>query len=294
MDIQDIREKFAQDASSYTARKSSDHNAFGGFVKANGTYVKVGRWACHGWLNCMYFDRWGITSASPAKYVLSAVMHRHDNVSKKQQLDFIDWHVNRSPWAHVFVAKDADDIMKYGYVADADNCPSFLANAFISSRFMTESYSGDDFCKRADIYHELLDAGCNNSEAFIFAHMYTHVKKDLYPITYSRLQSGHSTFYGSMYQENYVRNFLRGTPVNLTSRKMSVGQGYEDGTVNKVWGDQGKSDAFNDVVVGLIPESRQKKDDLHIFRKAPKQGFEYTNRADFLSIIDQLRRIVNA
>ena len=293
MDILSIRQQFATSASRYNKTKSSDHNAFGGFISASGSYQEVGRWACHGWLGPAYFGRWGYSKQKPVKYVLSAVMHRHANVTKQQHLDFIDWQVNRSVWANLFVDKDANRILDLGHVVDADNCPDFIASAMIASRLMTESYSGDEICKRVDVYHELLDAGCSNEEAFFFCHMYNHTGKNTYPVVFSRWQSGHSTFFGNSYNEDYVRNFLRGNPVNKSKELLSEGKGYT--RVNGLWGNQStRSDAFGEAVKGIIPEQKHKKEDLHIFRKAPKEGFEYTNREDFMSVINQLRRIINA
>jgi hypothetical protein len=298
-DILPHREQFASDGEASRNKHSSDNNSYGAFILKDGSYAKVGAWVCHGWLSDYNLANHIKPKASVnkvgIKYVLSHVMKPH--VSDKLLRRFIDWLVNRSPWAHLHLDKDVDSILKYGYVVDADHSSAFITSGFIASRFVTESYTSknevEDRCK---VWAELLDMGCSENEAFFFAHMYTSdgVKGSVYPITFARWSSGHSTFFANNYQENYVRAFLQGTPVNLGKAVLSVPKGYENYTLNKVWGEQTGKDSFGERVQRLVPTSKNEKQDLHIFRKAPSKGYSYKDREDFMSIIEQLRGIINA
>lgn len=291
MTLDEIRTQFAKDAARGRAARSGSYNSFGAFVNKKDEYILVGKWVCHGWLGegTVGSRGWG---AGGIKYVLSAVMYPH--MDKDDVPVFIDWLVNRSPWAEVFVDKDVNSILKYGYLVNADFPTRFIASAMIASRFLSESYSGDTFESRCKVWRELLDMGCTENEAFMFAHMYDATStKVLYPITASRLSSGHSTFLGFGYQEGYVRNFLNATPANLTGRKLSSGVGYIYDTICNIWGSSYDSDSFWERVQKIVPRSRNQGVDHNIFRQMVAKTYSYKNREDFASVITQLREMLN-
>lgn len=293
-----IREQFAKDGASARQTRSSDNNSYGAFILKDGSYHKIGKWVCHGWLSAWNVEECHANrqkyKEAGISYVLSHVMKPH--VSDALLRRFIDWLVNRSPWQHIFVTKDVDDILEYGYVVDANYPTAFITSAFIASRFISESYTAKgEIEKRCAVYEEMLNMGVSENEAFFFAHMYTGTsKKGVYPVSYSRWQSGHSTFYGSMYQEDYVRNFLRGHVACMPTPMLSEAKGYENNTINRLWSKYTSKDSFSDVVISLRPISKSEKVDHHIFRKAPAVGYEYKDREDFMSVIEQLRGIINA
>lgn len=293
MDLMKARKQFAEDAAEYRADRSSSNNSFGGFIDLKGNYVRVGRWVCHGWLKSYEVTRNNWVN-NGAKYVLSAVMK--PNMSKEDLKIFIQWLVTESPYAHIFVDKDVKSILEYGYLVDAAHPAAFITSALITSRFPTESYVNvQTFTKRNMVWRELIDMGVNKTEAFFFAQLYDAASiKSLYPITPSRLSSGHTPFHSFGYQENYVRNFLNGTPqLQEYTTLLSKGYGYVDGTVDNVWGKKSdNSEAFWNVVKALAPQNKTKGKDHNIFRKVVVDTLEYTNREDFLSVIDQLRGVI--
>jgi hypothetical protein len=213
-----------------------------------------------------------------------------------QMLKFVDWLINRSPWEQVFIDKNPARVIKLGYLVDAQQSSSFVCSAMVASRFMTESYSGESWQSRVKVYQELLDMGCSENEAFMFAHMFnsTEWEKNLYPIVFSRLSSGHSTFYGSCYGREYILNFLKGTPVNLSGETLSNCAGYPSDSINKTWGRATKTDRFAEDVKSLRPLSDSVKTEYNIFKINKSQEFEYSSRGDFLSVISQLKEIIYA
>lgn len=295
------REQFLLDSKEERLERTCDNNSYGAFILKDDTYLKVGRWVCHGWLsdynvshhilNIKDRDKIKVQGIS---YVLSAVMKPH--VSKGLLLRFVDWLINRSPWAAIFVDKNPESVVKYGYVVDANYPANFIASAMIASRFVTESYvAKGEVEDRCAVYEELLNMGVTENEAFFFAHMYTASNaKSVYPIQFSRWSSGHSTFSAYNYQENYVRSFLTGKPVNLEKNLLAAGLGYGSNTINNLWGNPTDKDSFGKAVQDLVPLRKEEKKDHHIFRKAPVKGYQYTNREDFMSIIEQLREMLNA
>lgn len=296
-DLLKIREKFASDAADYVSRRSSEHNSFGAFILSDNSYFLVGKWVCHGWLsdnNITGYIKNREKLKIGIKYVLSAVMTPW--VTEDKLLAYIDWLVNRSPWEKIFLDKDAKSVRKLGYLIDANYPSSFIGSAMIASRFMTESYSGDRWQTRCHLYQELLEVGCTENEAFIFSHIYDSTTyKSLYPVSFSTLSSGHSTFYATYYQENYVRNFLSGTPVNVGKNTLAQGRGYEYSSLNSTWGDATGKNSFLDKVSSLVPVHKHLKQDLHIFRRIiSKDQYQILDREDFSSIISQLRECLYA
>jgi len=297
MDLSEIREKFATSASEYTDHRHIDNNSFGAFILADNTYFEVGKWVCHGWLseyNMQHYIVGREKLKKGVKYALSAVMKPW--VSEDKLLRYIDWLINRSPWEKIFVDKDATSVRQLGYLVDANHPSSFIGSAMVASRFMTESYSGKSWECRCKVYQELLEIGCTENEAFFFAHMYNiEVDKGLYPLVFSRLQSGHWTFFGSNYQENYVRNFLTGHVAKTGANILASGKGYESDTLNSTWGlTDLSSDAFGKKVQALQPIRMEVKKDHHIFRKLRVDSYSIQDRADFISIINQLKGLLNA
>lgn len=292
-DVQNQREAFAKGAEGYTSRYSSDHNAYGGFIYEDGTTHVVGRYACHGFLGTYSMET--LRKKAKISYLMSAVMHPHSNVSKEDLHHFIDWLVNRSPWHMIFADKDVERIIKLGHLVDANHPTTFIASGMIASRFPTESYSGTEIVGRFAVYKELLQMKVSENEAFFYAHMFApNAYNRLYPITFSRFSSGHSTFFAHNYQENYVRNFLEGKVVHVGKNVLAKGRGYESGYLNKTWGDKTDKDSFGEAIKRLRPIRANVKVDHHIFRKAPAVGYSYADRDDFASIIEQLRGKINA
>ncbi len=292
MDLMDARKQFADEAASYRASRGGSNNSFGAFIDKKDNYVYVGNWVCHGWLKQYEIERRSWLKHG-AKYVLSAVMKPH--MDKDDVPIFIDWLVNRSPYAAVFVDKDVQSILKYGYLVDADHPSQFIASALMASRFPTEAYTGSDtFARRCLVWKELLTIGCTENEAYFFAHMYNAASvKNVFPITPSRLGSGHNPFYGYQYGEGYVRNFLNATPqIPKGARRLSEGYGYPPDSIDCIWGRQISGEAFWTVVQGLAPKVATAGKDYNIFRRIKREGLEYRNREDFKSVIDQLREVI--
>lgn len=297
MDLMEARAQFAADAAPYKKEILSSQNSFGAFFSNNNDYVLIGKWVCHGWLQDHHIDSHSGRShySSGIKYVMSAVMKpRTDSDHLKT---YVDWLINQSPYQHIFVDKDPDSVMKYGYLVDADNCPSFITSAMIASRFLTESYlGGASVLQRAQTHKELLNLGLSGTEAFVFAQMFSSEKAGhIYPITFNPFCSGHSVFHSTAYQEDYVRNFLSGNPVGLTSFRLSKREGYSGG-IHDMWGKPDRKDrnTFLDWVKGRVPIRKALKTDHNIFRKAPQSGWSYTNGEDFLSVIEQVKERLNA
>lgn len=296
MNLQDIveeRNAFQRDANPYRQKMEGGSNTFGGYITADGVYHRFGPYVCTGWMHTYNFS--ATLSILPegggrkVVFLLSAVMSSVG--TQKQTVAYIDWLINRSPWAEIFVDKDAKQVFALGYVIDTTKPANLIGNALIACRLFTESYvAGAKF--RVKTYLELLELGCSEQEALLFSQMYAPSERG-YPYTFSRFSSGHAVFTASGADQTYYQNFLRSTPANLTESFQDL-QGYECGTINSTWGTTTGNDTFANKVKSLHPIRAEKKKDLNIFRKETREAFSYGNKQDFLSVIQQLRELINA
>ncbi len=303
-DILKHREAFAIGAGQYQHASASGHNAYGAFILRDNTLGTVGPWVCHGWLKDETFpeylrqDNLNLRlrrGASPV-YILSAVMHLH--TSKEFARSYIHWLVNESNWAEVFVDKDADSIMRLGYLVDANKPSNLIASAFVASRFLTESYTGtEQLLLRHKVYEKLLTLGCSRNEAFMFCHMYTpEVSKKFYPIVPMLFKTGHTPFSYSGVTQAVVKNFLTNNRVGLSTHTIAERVGYSSNSISAVWGSVTTPDAnsFWTKVMAIAPAKATKSVDHNIFRKIKVNGVSFSSDEDFLSVINQLRAIVHA
>lgn len=78
---------------------------------------------------------------------------------------YIDWLVNRSPYAPAFITKDAESCMEKGYVATTTDVPSNqMVGGFIAQRRLWE------YSDMARAWYEFVKAGMNENLAYCMAH----------------------------------------------------------------------------------------------------------------------------
>lgn len=292
-DILKQRKVFAEAALSPRSEPSSSHNSFGGFILDDMSLRTIGTWVCHGWLipyNLSTLCNKHKFQSKDIKYILSACMHSF--ASQDKVLAHIDWLVNRSPWASIFLDKDVARIYELGFVVDAHAPSNLVGNGLVATRFYTESYVSD-WKNRAPINQEFLDMGFTETEAYLFTHLYAPDKKSLYPVTYSRYSSGHAVLSSSNVGKEYYKNFLSGNPVNLSGSIRECG-GYPTDTLNATWGKSVSGDRFSERVQALRPIIAVQKKDLHIFRRTAREAWSYENREQLKSVLTQLKEMIYA
>lgn len=290
-EIQKLREQFRNSFLSYAAcaEKRTAYNTYTGFIRTNNTLSVIGKWACHAPISDYNWSRWVGSDATP-KYFLSFVTSALTKGAEKLLPGYIDWLINRSPWQTIFVDKDVNSVLQYGHLVDCSQPSSFIGSAMIASRFFNEAYD-TSIQPRYKVYERLLGVGATENEAFFYSHMFTHDPRQ--GVYFAPFSSGHSTFYAQNYQESYVRNFLRATPVYLReSETLKKGKGYSSGSLNRVWGDTTTSNAFLNWAKGVAPKRGNVKEDLNIFRKIKGKSFYFTSDEDLYSLLEQLRERV--
>ena len=285
-DIVKQREKLRKGVVPYLDHHGAGHNSYGGFLLDDGELVVNGTGVCHGWMQIGSMAPRKITGRM--KFVLSSVMKSWG--TRPQTLAHTDWLINRSPWASIFVDKNAESVLELGHVLDVTQPANLIGSGVIASRFFTESYVADAR-KRIRGYLEFLNLGCSENEALLFSQLYSFSDSS-YPVNYSRFSSGHAVFYSNGVGAKYYKNFLTNNPTLLTESFNELG-GYRTGTLNAVWGSNG-SDSFSVKVQALRPIKAQKKKDLNIFRKVNRDAWTYDNAADLKSVTNQLKELIYA
>jgi hypothetical protein len=98
-------------------------NAFG-FIFADGTYDLFPSNECLGLINCP--ERF--CRDKPVAYFIGAASGSVSNTTKKA----VDWLLNRSPYAVVFVTKDAEEAIKKGVILNTKRCVAITVAALRS------------------------------------------------------------------------------------------------------------------------------------------------------------------
>lgn len=224
---------------------------------------------CHGGLRAGNYN----LPTGKLEYILSSVqppgpplVTTHTRESFKP---FIHWLVNESPYADVFITKDPDDILKYGYVLRTDKPYDLVACALIASRLPTENYNRD-LSIRYRLWEKFRELGFNGSESFVLSHVFNTEKvgKNLFPIIYNPLYSGHASLQPDFAKVEGLKRFLLGQP--MTSRKtFKENRGYGEGLL-KLW-EVSDGTSLPAVLKRIPPPNTVMAKNFNIFKKVDKE-----------------------
>lgn len=122
---------------------------------------------------------------------------------------FIDWLINRSPMAKVFVTKSSRIAMsKRGVVLSAKHPANLMQAGLIASRYIME------WSSHVKLWGELTSRGVEENLAFIIANFFT-INKDNKVSSYGGF-AGHRVFDSSLLDVKAMKNFINNTPEYLT------------------------------------------------------------------------------
>lgn len=161
------------------------------------------------------------------EYVLSFLMGYHDN---EEERFYLDWLVNRSPWAVVFPEKDIDIIRDNGLIASTDHPSNLVVGGLIASRAYVE--------KRDSItaFKSLCEAGVAGNMAYVLslcAYSLDYPKR----LHWRKQRDGHSALAQSYMDKHALSNFINGI-VECPRPLMHSNSSYYDENTNifKIWG----------------------------------------------------------
>lgn len=141
---------------------------------------------------------------------------------------FIDWCINTSPYADVFLDKDPDSVTKLPAVLSTHHHPRMVIGAAILIRYRAHLAS------RVSTWHQFVKHGVNPTLAFVLCNIFsTHTKlgfvKDMDG-------GGHGLWHPAAWK-NTLRNFLAGKIDHNKPAEHTVHNGYYSYTgLWNVWG----------------------------------------------------------
>ena len=182
------------------------HTARYGFVYRDGAGVshfheEKKHIACH----------YGLNGAPPSTELIISSVGR----MKDCQLPFLDWLVNRSPYAPIFLEKDLDWIRQYGLIVGVKESSNLVWGGLITSRVMWEFPA----CVR--IWQDLVDALVHPNLAFVLCYnLYSDQgtsqilqdgKRGRLPVRLNNLNAGHSSLIPFSMTKETLKCFVTGT-----------------------------------------------------------------------------------
>lgn len=146
-------------------------------------------------------------------------------VKDGEAIRYLDWLLNRSPYADTFLSKSAARVLKQQYsVSRADYPSNILVGGLIATRRLWE-YEGV-----AELWDSLVKAGMSENMAYLVAHC-GRIADGCVDWTYAR--SGHTSIDVFIMDGNAVKAFLKGSPV-LVEDSWSSSETYRH--IDKSWG----------------------------------------------------------
>jgi hypothetical protein len=270
------------------AEASKSHNAFFGWLNKDGRLAGTDSGACHAG-----FHR-GAGDKTKLSYGLSCprIGKRRDQ-TKRDQMRYIDWVVNTSPWRSAFVTHDPEEIYKTCYVLHLDIPCNFLMGALITSRSVNETYS-TTVGERIRGWNKLVEMGIDPTRAHLYVSMFSNFG-DVWKATSA--QGGHWPLDVSCYDESYIYNYLHDNPINLgvdytKSNSMFQAKAGEGSSVSvgKIWYSNTPIIQNNqDYCARLKPISMKRAVNLNIFYKEKlSNSYEFRGEKEISDLLSQL------
>lgn len=196
--------------------KWSQNAAIVGVHKA-GNFTFSTNQACHA----------GLSSLGPSERVVSAIMQGHGYAEGRKlkadvELWFVDYILNRSPYAETFITKDAEKALEQKYtVSDGNHPANLVAAGMVALRRLWE------YTWVAQAAYDLSKLGVNEDLAFLLGH---NISTSIDPnaqtaSSWGNCTSGHCSVNPSIMGWGQVKNFLQHA-VKVPRQLFSHSAGY--------------------------------------------------------------------
>ncbi len=229
-DYREFADKFCKDVEKRVSVGSSqlDVCALTGIVTRNGEVMVSDNQACHAGLSGM-----SIRNGSETAIVVSIIVDCHDHkpMNSEWSVPYLDWLFNRSPYASVFLDKDAQECLEKKRICCTPDVPAnLLVGGLIASRRLTEY--GDILRS----WYELMSRGVNENMAYLLSHN-LHLDNRDYKTDSSvglTVRSCHCSLNPGCMDEKAVFNFINSKVVHSRD---TFAQGSSYHGVDKTWGE---------------------------------------------------------
>jgi len=180
--------------------------------------------ACAAGLLEGYNTEWA-TNNTPV-VIVSALMHGEDGrylQNTEVGLRFLDWLLNRSPYACTFISKNSKEVVDSGFVlCDPDTNRDLMVGGLVACRVMWE------YTSACEGWYELVSRGCNENLAFLVSHRANFTGGR---VNFDNRDDCHRAV-SIYYLGHAIRNFVFGKPDKRPTYKDKPGYGG----ISNLWG----------------------------------------------------------
>lgn len=271
-----------EDNLKFIKKKYVKHTANGlvskvGFIYEDDSTWKSDNTACHAGL-------YGAPKGKPLKGVWSVYKQPNEEWTEEGQKQFVDWMVNRSPYAESFLLKDVDTIMKGCWVSDPNHRDDLVVGGSIATRFISEGYyRGNGF-----VWQELVKNGADETNAYIFAQTFGAINDGLtYPITVSPGDHHTSINFSSLpiqVSKNFINNNRLGNRPNYQDSRTYT-------SLNRLFNSgQYKTIEFREWAKAVKPIKKRLHMSYNIFDQGKKKINVISDADDLMSVYEQFTK----
>lgn len=256
-----------------------DQTAGIAFITTKGKWIYGEETQCHAQLN----EAEGFDFDNEVKYVINFYHYPHEGISREKQLRYINWLINESPYADVFIVKDPEEVIDRFYTCRVDVPANMLVGALVCGRFLSEEKNNNAF----PVWYRLATLRKDLNAAFAFSHVFrASSARTLFPIKLVSGEDYHNLICFSQASVDTVRNFVTDNKTNL---EPNFNECWSYNRIENLW-EVGISDEYNgyhdrsffNYCQTLQPLSNTLGQNYNIFK--PLNYYEATG--DYYEIID--------
>lgn len=195
----------------------------------------------------------------------------------EEKILFADWMINKSPYKECFLNPSAEDCLS-GWVMNLHSPAKILVGACIATRTPSE------FPNRFRIWLDLVNAGVDPSEAYVYCLFMSTNGKDEYYFTQGGCGHTSMSTYGG---KRYYTKFLKGNYDKELPKWMGTFKyGFDS---NSVWGDGNGEQVFHDLKAIDLEDTKLVNRNIFYKKKAKDKVF---SKRQLKSLAQEMRKVV--
>jgi hypothetical protein len=198
----------------------------------------------------------------------------------KDECKYLNWVLNESAWAPVFLTKNPKNVFKMGASYDVTYPARYVVQGAILTRYVAE------YPDIPEMWNKLVGYRVDPHIALILAHALQELCPDSFRIEKNRAGSGHHAFDIRSIGIAQIRRMVSKKPISFKRMKpFSLSQKYRG--LSKIWGEF--------TILGIRKWPKEKKENpviVKVFGQDTRYfGFPYTSTPKFVEKFLKLNRL---
>lgn len=233
-----------------------------GVITKDGQYIDSNNTACHAGL-------YKIGGEKELKWIITGSQTPKPKVTKEENLTFIDYFINQSPYADAIVTKDAEEVNGNYYLFDVEKPSNLVCGGCITSRFASEHSEGG-----VKLFHRLIKNGAPGDYAMLFSHIFRLEEESgkKWRVSWSPTNS-HNAFYPTYFDKHYGKNYVAHT-IPEKNKQASFQDSRVINNCGGMWGTN-RDGSCSKFTQNIVPKSESEKLNLNIFENLRNKGVYY-------------------